>query len=115
MEPIRNIVDSKGYISSVYPATEYLTFGPWIYMVPQYKPSSVLMLGYAGGTTAGLIRKFYGEVPITAVDIAECEDFYGVNLVKADAKEYIKTSEHFDTIITDRCFPPLGVKPISNY
>jgi 23S rRNA U2552 (ribose-2'-O)-methylase RlmE/FtsJ len=101
MIPIRNITDSKGYISSVYPATAYLTFGPWIYLVPQYVPKSVLMLGYAGGTTAGLIRLFYGDVPITGVDIEDCEDFYNVNLVKADARDYIKTCESFDTVIVD--------------
>lgn len=100
-EPIRNICDSDGYISSVYPPTEYLTFGPWIYMVPQYTPNTVLMLGYAGGTTAGLIRLFYGDVPITGVDIADCENLYDVDLVKADAREYIKACEFFDTVIVD--------------
>ena len=102
MEPVRNITDSKGYINSIYPAGAYLTFGPWIFMVPQYVPKSVLMLGYAGGTTAGLIKKFYGDsVPITAVDVNFVEDPYNVNFVKADAKEYIKTCEPFDSVIVD--------------
>ena len=100
-EPIRNICDSKGFINSVYPCTQYLTFGIWIYLVPQYVPKSILMLGFAGGTTAGLIRLFYGDIPITGVDIGECENLYNVDIIKADAKEYIKTCEHFDTVIID--------------
>jgi len=90
---------------SVYPPTKYLTFAPWIYMVPQYKPESVLMLGYAGGTVAGLIKLLYGDVPITAVDInpREDENIYDVNFIQADAFEYIKTAPKFDCVIVD-CF-----------
>lgn len=98
-----NIEDQWRGISSVYPCSEYLTFGPWIYMVPQYKPKNILMLGYAGGTTAGLIRLLIGDVPITAVDIDDCSDFnyYNVNLIEADAQEWIKTADFYDTIIVD--------------
>lgn len=70
-------------------------------MVPQYKPESVLMLGYAGGTVAGLIRLLYGDVPITAVDIEPCENKYGVELVQADAQQFVKTCSHYDTVIVD--------------
>lgn len=99
---MRNITDSQGFINSVYPCTEYLTFGPWIYMVPQYKCEDALILGYAGGTVAGLLRLFYGKIPITAVDIADCEDFYEVELIKADANEWVKTNTRpFDTVIVD--------------
>ncbi len=87
---------------SVYPPTKYLTFGVWIYMVPQYKPESVLMLGYADGTVAGLIRLLYGDVPITGVDIKPLKDNkYGVNFVQMDGQEYVKTCGHFDTVIID--------------
>lgn len=99
-----NIVDDKNQIHSVYPCNEYLTFGPWIYLVPQYKPKSVLMLGYGGGTTAGLIRMFYGDVPITAVDMCDCSEFnfYNVNLIQEDAEKFIKNCEDkYDTVIID--------------
>ena len=89
--------------NSVLPCTKYLTFGPWIYMVPQYKPESVLMLGYAGGTTAGLIRLLYGDVPITGVDIEPCEESFGVIPIQADAFEFVKTCGKFDCVIVD-CF-----------
>ena len=94
-------LDKFGLPNSVYPPTKHLTFGPWIYMVPQYKPKSVLMLGYAGGTTAGLIRMLYGNVPITAVDIEPCKNLYKVYLIQADAKEYVKNCKSFDCVIVD--------------
>ena len=87
---------------SVYPATKYLTFGYWIYLVPQYKPKSVLMLGYADGTVAGLIRLLYGDIEITGVDIEPLKDNkYDVNFIRADAREYVKTCGQFDTVIVD--------------
>lgn len=101
---MRNIEDSVGMINSVYPCTEYLTFGPWIYMVPQYKPEDVLMLGYGGGTTAGLIRLFYGSVPIVALDISieNTIDYYNVDLKFGDAKDWVKTNQRpFDCVIVD--------------
>ncbi len=94
-------VNKLGAPVSVDPPTKYLTFGPWIYLVPQYKPKSVLILGYAGGTVAGLIRLLYGNVPITGVDIEPCEDKYNVEFIQADAKEFVKTCKHFDTVIVD--------------
>lgn len=99
-----NIEDRWRGLNSVYPCTEYLTFGPWIYMVPQYKPKSVLFLGYAGGTSAGLIRLLYGDdVAITAVDIDDCSElnYYNVELICADAREWIHTAPQYDTIVVD--------------
>jgi hypothetical protein len=97
-----NIYDSNGRIKSNTDPTKYLTFEYWIYMVPQFKPKSVLMLGVAGATTAGLIRKIYGdEVEITGVDIVLCESRYGIKFIQADAKEFIKTCKHFDCVLVD--------------
>lgn len=107
---MRNVKDAGGGINSVFPCTEYLTFGPWIYMVPQYTPESVLMLGYAGGTTAGLIKLIHGDVPITAVDVEFVEDPYGVEFVLGDAREYVKDCPHFDCIIVD-VFDPVDPSP----
>lgn len=88
-------------MNSVHPCTRYLTNGPWIYMVPQFKPESVLMLGYAGGTVAGLIKLLYGELPITGVDIEPCEATYGATFIQTDAKEFVKTCGKFDVVIVD--------------
>lgn len=93
--------DKFGVENSVVPPTKYLTFGPWIYLVPQYKPESVLILGYAGGTVAGLIKLLYGDIPITGVDIEPCPNLYDVEFIQANAKEYVKTCKHFDTVVVD--------------
>lgn len=91
-------------MSSVHPATKHLTFAPWIYLVPQYKPTSILMLGYAYGTVAGLVRLLYGDVPITGVDTKPLEkNLYDVTFIQANAEEFVKTCGHFDTVIVD-CF-----------
>lgn len=71
-------------------------------MVPQYKPKSVLMLGFAGGTVAGLIRLIWGDdVPITAVDILSCETRYGVSFIQDDAREFVKTCPEYDAVLVD--------------
>lgn len=100
---IRNITDKAGFLSSIYPPEGYLTFGPWIYLVPQYLPTSVLMLGYAGGTTAGLIRKLYGEVPITAVDLRPMEvDEYNVDFYQQNAETFVMSANRsWDALIID--------------
>lgn len=90
-------------VQSVNPPTKYLTFGCWIYLVPQYKAENILILGYGGGTVAGLIRLLYGDVPITGVDIKPCENLYNVEFIQADAKEFVKDCKHFDTVIVDLC------------
>jgi len=92
-------------INSVSPCTEYLTFGPWVYLVPQFKPKSVLMLGYAKGTVAELMRLLYGEdFPITAIDIASAENdpaTLGVEFVCTDARDYLDTCGNYEVIIVD--------------
>lgn len=101
---MRNITDTTGSINSVYPPTEYLTFGPWIYMVPQYRPEDMLFLGFDGGTSAGLVRLLYGSLPITAIDLHSQGDYderYNVRLIKADAREYIKHCTPYDCVVVD--------------
>lgn len=88
-------------MDSVFPCNKYLTFGPWIYLVPQYRPKNVLILGHAGGTVAGLILLLYGQIPITAVDILPCDHQYYVDFTQADAQEFVKTSPKFDAVIVD--------------
>ncbi len=98
---MREFQSPAGGLNSVYPCTEYLTFGPWIYCVPQYKPDNVLILGYGGGTTAGLIRLIYGDVDITGVDIEPCENLYGVNIINQDARDFVPNMGFYDCIIVD--------------
>lgn len=93
--------DKNNNSYSVYPPETYLTFAYWIYMVPQYKPKNVLILGYGGGTIAGLIHKIYGDVLITGVDLELPENIYNDTLIKADAKEFVKTCDKYDCVIVD--------------
>src|SRR5215510_14571948 len=87
---------------SVYPPTAYLSFGNWIYMVPPFKPDNILMLGYAGGTVAGLIQLLYGkEIPITGFDTAFADNRYDVNLISSDAREFVKICKPFQCVIID--------------
>lgn len=89
-------------LESVDPPTKYLTNGMWIYMVPQFKPKSVLILGYAAGTVAALIRLLYGDgVRIVGVDNEPCEATHGIEFVQMDAAEYVKQCGKFDVIIVD--------------
>ena len=98
-----NIQDERGQLHSIADESLYLTFGIWIYLVPQYKPDNVLMLGYGGGTAAKLIRRFYGDVPITAVDFSDVSEFLlpGVEWVEQDAREYVTSAPKFDCVIID--------------
>lgn len=98
-----NVQDEAGQIHSLIDDSMYLTFGSWIYLVPQYKPDNVLMLGYGGGTAARLINRFYGEVPITAVDFSDISEFLlpNVTWVNQNAEEYVKTAPKFDAVIVD--------------
>lgn len=98
-----NIQDERGQLHSIADPSLYLTFGVWLYLVPQYKPKNVLMLGYGGGTAAKYIRMFYGDVPITAVDFSDVSEFLidGVEWVNQNAKDYVKTAPKFDAVIVD--------------
>lgn len=87
---------------STYPCTHRLTLSPWIYLVPQFKPESVLVLGYAGGTVAGLVRRLYGDsIPIAGVDNNEMVNLYDADLIKMDAEEYVQDCPFFDAIVVD--------------
>ena len=92
-------------MKSVYPCTDWLTLGPWIYLVPQFEPESVLILGYGDGTVAGLIWKLYGadvNPAIVGVDIEHPKHKNPYDrFVLADAREYIKRCSRFQVIIVD--------------
>ncbi len=95
--------NQTGINYSAYPPQTFLTFEYWIFMVPQYKPKNVLILGYGAGTVAGLIRLIWGDVPITGVDTSPCVDGdrYGVNFIEGDAREFVSKCGSFDAVIVD--------------
>jgi hypothetical protein len=95
------LCDDDGNSYSAFPPETYLTFSYWIYCVPQFRPKDVLILGYAGGTIAGLIHKIYGNVPIVGVDTKVFPSFYNDTVFICDAREYIKTCKKYDAVIVD--------------
>jgi len=89
-------------MKSVYPCTQSLTLAPWIYLVPQFKPESMLILGYGDGTVAGLTRRLYGDdFRIVGVDIEEPKYQYNVKFVLEDARNYLKRCDCFQVISVD--------------
>lgn len=98
-----NIQDERGQLHSIADPSLYLTFGVWLYLVPQYKPDNVLMLGYGGGTAAKYIRMFYGDVQITAVDFSDVSAFLDdkTHWFRANAKDFVKTCGKYDCVIVD--------------
>lgn len=86
---------------SVDPPTKGMALNVFIYLVPPYKPENVLMLGFGGGTTAGLIQMLYGDVPITAVDTVRYDSPYTVTFIQQDAREYVRNASQYDVVIVD--------------
>ena len=107
---------ADGSLYSVYPPTAYLTTGPWIYLVPPFKPQNILMLGYAGGTVAGLIRLLYGDVPIVGVDLTLIDNRYGAELIGMDARHFVHhVNESFECVIIDLFNGELSSECVTDY
>ena len=58
-----------GVVQSVAVTAEPLTFGYWPLMLPEFAPRNALILGFGGGTIAGMLVKRFGALPITAVEV----------------------------------------------
>lgn len=60
------------------------------------------MLGYAGGTVAGLIRLLYGDgAKITGVDIARCEPTYDSIIIQDNAEDYVHKADLHEVVVVD--------------
>lgn len=71
------------------------------HMIPPYKPSEILILGYGQGQVADLMRKVWGTLKITGVDVQPFPVKYVENkLVVSDACEFVK--ECADSLIKTR-------------
>jgi spermidine synthase len=101
-----------GVVQSISPEDGLAGGGYWAAMVPDDPPRNALILGLGGGTIARLVRTRWGEVPIVGVDddaeIVETAGRVGwlpsngLELVMADAFEYVQTCERrFDFIAVD--------------
>lgn len=92
-----------GVLQSVWPPETNFGMGYWVYMVPPFKPDKTLILGYGGGTIAGLIHRVWGDVDITGVDSHIEALREGDFIVIADAFDFVygRYPGRYDYIVID--------------
>jgi spermidine synthase len=104
------IVD--GAVQSVAPEDGHRGSGYWAAMIPDTRPRQALILGVGAGTTAHLLTRRFGPVPIIGVDddpevIGIGQGEFGLALDNLrieidDAFAYVeRTNERFDLILVD--------------
>ena len=101
-----------GVVQSISPQDGLSVGGYWAAMLPDERPSQVLILGLGGGTLASLLRARWGELRMVGVDdddailtvareagwLPTC----GLEIVLCDAFEFVQTChERFDYIAVD--------------
>ena len=85
-----NHLYNGGVVQSVNPPETGFGYFVFAHMIPPFKPSSTLLLGYGSGTTAELIRKIWGDVKITGVDLIAFNDRYNEYKMKfMDARDFV--------------------------
>ena len=97
-----------GALYSMSPAETMFGFTYHASMIPPFKPEHALILGYGGGTIAELVRKVWGQVKVTGIDIQKYDCKYLEYKMKVmDAYEYVKSctesmfKTRFDFICVD--------------
>ena len=87
----------NGVIQSVNPPEIAFGYSYWSYMIPPFKPESVLILGAGQGTIESLIKKIWGEdISITSVDIK------APATIIIDAREYTRIcKDKYDYVVVD--------------
>jgi spermidine synthase len=108
----RAVLLVDGIVQSISPEDGLLDGGYWAAMVPEDRPHRALILGLGGGTLARLLQARWGDPSIVGVDDDPCilrmateagwlpRD--GIEVVIADAFEYVQTCPHrFDYVAVD--------------
>lgn len=94
-------------IQSVLPPESLFGFTYHALMIPPFKPSNMLMLGYGNGTVSGLTKKIWGaDVKVTGVDrVSPHITIEGDRVLVMDAykfvTEYAEKYDKFDYIAID--------------
>lgn len=90
-----------GIIQSFLPPESYFGYTYHALLIPPFRPTNVLILGYGGGVVSLLIKKIWGDTPVTGIDLEE-QAQHGDNFIKADAYEWIKNNKRvFDYVVID--------------
>ena len=80
----------KGAQAEIMPETLF-GFTYWSHMIPPMKPDHTCILGYGKGRAAELMRKIWGQMKITGVDIQDREyDYIEYKMKVMDALEFMK-------------------------
>ena len=112
------IVD--GAVQSIDPPEYGPQPGYWQAMLPSVRPRNALILGLGGGTIATLLRRRFGSVPITGVEIDEevaelartrfGQDDPATRIVVGDAFEFVEAcKDSFDYVAVDLFVGPVLV------
>lgn len=112
VEAGRKVLRVGGVIQSVAVDDEYQR-DVWDAMLPERRPASALILGLGGGTTAMLLTRRWGSLPITGVEVDPsvvwlARHEFGlsgmphVRIEQADAFTYMRRlGERYDLICVD--------------
>ena len=84
-------------LQSIDPPETAFGYSYWSYMIPPFKPESVLILGAGGGTIEKLIKNVWGDdFPIRSVDVKAHAIFI------MDVREYVRISDKIhDYVVVD--------------
>jgi len=107
LETGERVYMDEGCITSVLPPESFFGFTYHAMMIPPFRPSNMLVLGYGNGTISGLTKKIWGEdVKVLGVDrISPHITVDGDDVLVMDAykfvTEYAEKYEKFDNIVVD--------------
>ena len=98
--------ETNGSLQSIEPAMTAFGYSYWSYMIPPFKPESLLILGVGEWTIFKLIRKVWGDqIRFTGIDIRRPYELCGWlwrDFIEGDAKiEIKKLEEKYDYIVVD--------------
>lgn len=97
---------SKGKVlQSVNPPQSFFGYTVFSYMIPPFKPSKMLVLGYGDGTVSELTKMIWGkDISVVGVDLElpETPERCSDGFVMGDALGYVNNcTEMFDFIVVD--------------
>jgi hypothetical protein len=78
-----------GTVYGMKPAETLFGYTVWAHMIPPFKPEHSLILGYGNGTASELMRRIWGQMKVTGVDLNPKPDYNEYKIKAMDAKEYI--------------------------
>ena len=93
----------NNYLQSVSPSETLFGFTYFSAMIPPFRPTNMLILGYGNGAISELTKKIWGDVIVTGVDLKAPREVSGNDVVvEMDAKQFIADCDtQYDYIVVD--------------